>query len=65
MSAAFCKTVKTAGAYGDGRGGHGLTLMVDQRTGRLTKYWYQRLPDRRQGRQHRAGQLSRGDAGRR
>ena len=43
LSAAFCKTVKTAGAYGDGRGGHGLTLMVDQRTGRLTKYWYQRL----------------------
>ena len=43
LSAAFCKTIKTAGAYGDGRGGHGLTLMVDQRTGRLSRYWYQRL----------------------
>ena len=28
LSAAFVKTVKRPGRYGDGRGGHGLSLLV-------------------------------------
>jgi integrase len=43
LSAAFIKTVKDAGAYGDGRGGHGLTLLVKMGAGRVLKSWYQRI----------------------
>ena len=44
LSAAFVKTVKSPGRYGDGRGGHGLSLLVKQSsTGRLAKSWSQRL----------------------
>ena len=43
LSAAFVKTVKDAGAYGDGRGGHGLTLLVKMGAGRVLKSWYQRI----------------------
>ena len=43
LSAAFVKTVKDAGAYGDGRGGHGLTLLVRMGAQRITKSWYQRI----------------------
>ena len=43
LSAAFVKTVNTPGAYGDGRGGFGLTLLVKSSTMGLSKSWYQRL----------------------
>lgn len=44
LSAAFVKTVKEPGRYGDGRGGYGLSLLVkDASTGRLSKSWAQRL----------------------
>ena len=44
LSAAFVKTVKEPGRYGDGRGGHGLSLLVkESTTGRLSKSWSQRL----------------------
>ena len=45
LSAAFCRTVKTPGRYGDGgRGSHGLYLRVWARTnGRIGKSWGQRL----------------------
>ncbi len=44
LSAAFVKTVKAPGRYGDGRGGHGLTLLVkESSTGRYSKSWAQRL----------------------
>ena len=43
LSATFVKTVKDAGAYGDGRGGHGLTLLVKMGAGRVLKSWYQRI----------------------
>ena len=43
LSAAFVKTVKDVGAYGDGRGGHGLTLLVKLGAGRMLKSWYQRI----------------------
>lgn len=44
LSAAFVKTVKRPGRYGDGRGGFGLSLLVKPTTtGRLSKTWSQRL----------------------
>ena len=44
LSAAFVKTVKRPGRYGDGRGGHGLSLLVKPTTtARLSKTWAQRL----------------------
>ena len=44
LSAAFCRTIKEAGRYGDGRGGHGLSLLVkESSTGRPSKSWAQRL----------------------
>ena len=44
LSAAFVKTVRTPGRFGDGRGGHGLSLLVKSTTtGRLSKSWSQRL----------------------
>ena len=44
LSAAFVKTVKRPGRYGDGRGGHGLSLLVKPTTtGRLSTTWAQRL----------------------
>ena len=44
LSAAFVRTVKRPGAYGDGRGGHGLILRVKPRkAGGVTKNWVQRL----------------------
>ena len=44
LSAAFVKTVTRPGRYGDGRGGHGLSLLVKPTTtGRLSKTWSQRL----------------------
>ena len=44
LSAAFVKTVKRPGRYGDGRGGYGLSLLVKPTTsGRLSKTWSQRL----------------------
>jgi len=44
LSAAFVRTVKRPGRYGDGRGGHGLSLLVKPTaTGRLSKTWAQRL----------------------
>ena len=44
LSAAFVKTVRASGRYGDGRGGFGLSLLVKATsTGRLSKTWSQRL----------------------
>ena len=44
LSAAFVKTVKRPGRYGDGRGGFGLSLLVKPTTtDRLSKTWSQRL----------------------
>ena len=44
LSAAFVKTVRTPGRYGDGRGGYSLSLLVkNTTTGRLSKSWAQRL----------------------
>ena len=44
LSAAFVKTVKDPGRYGDGRGGFGLSLLVQRRAaGGLARSWSQRL----------------------
>ena len=44
LSAAFVKSVRTPGRYGDGRGGYGLSLLVKATTtGRMSKSWSQRL----------------------
>ena len=44
LSAAFVKAINQPGRYGDGRGGHGLSLLVKaSSTGRLSKSWAQRL----------------------
>ena len=44
LSASFVRTVTRPGRYGDGRGGHGLSLLVKPTaTGRLSKTWSQRL----------------------
>ena len=44
LSASFVRTVKRPGRYGDGRGSHGLSLLVKPTAnGRLSKTWSQRL----------------------
>ncbi|MCE2526121.1 MAG: tyrosine-type recombinase/integrase [Actinomycetia bacterium] len=45
LSAPFVRTVTRLGRYGDGRGGHGLSLMVrpTRIEGRLSKTWVQRI----------------------
>ena len=44
LSATFVKTVNVPGRYGDGRGGHGLSLLVKpMANGRLSKSWSQRI----------------------
>ena len=44
LSAAFIRNVNRPGRYGDGRGGHGLSLLVKRTAnGRLSKTWAQRL----------------------
>ena len=44
LSAAFVRTVKDPGRYGDGRGSFGLSLLVQRRAaGGLAKSWSQRL----------------------
>ncbi len=44
LSASFVRTVKRPGRYGDGHGGHGLSLLVKPRAvGGLAKSWSQRL----------------------
>ena len=44
LSAAFVRTVTRPGRYGDGRGGHGLSLLVKPTvTGRVSRTWAQRL----------------------
>ncbi len=44
LNARFVRDVKRPGRYGDGRGGHGLSLLVKPtRSGRLSKTWAQRL----------------------
>ena len=44
LSASFVKTVKRPGEYGEGRGGHGLSLRVKPRkAGGVSKNWVQRL----------------------
>ena len=45
LTARFVETVNKPGRYGDGRGGHGLSLLVKPMlsTGRLSKSWSQRI----------------------
>ncbi|MDE0378652.1 MAG: tyrosine-type recombinase/integrase [Rhodospirillales bacterium] len=44
LNARFVETVNRPGRYGDGRGGHGLSLLVKPMSnGRLSKSWAQRL----------------------
>ena len=44
LTASFVKTVTKKGSYGDGRGGHGLTLKVNLRAGGgVAKSWKQRV----------------------
>ena len=44
LTATFVKVVTRPGRYGDGRGGHGLSLLVKPtKSGRLSKTWAQRL----------------------
>ena len=44
LSAAFVRTIKRPGRYGDGHGGHGLSLLVKPRVhGGVAKSWSQRL----------------------
>ena len=44
LSATFVRKIQRPGAYGDGRGGHGLTLRLKpRRSGGVTKHWVQRL----------------------
>ena len=45
LSASFAKTVRQPGRYGDGRGGHGLSLLVKTTNiqGRFSKTWSQRI----------------------
>ena len=45
LSAAFVRTITGPGRYGNGRGGHGLSLMVKPTKikGRLSKTWVQRI----------------------
>ena len=44
LSAAFVRTVNRPGRYGDGRGSHGLSLLVKPTAnGRWSKTWSQRL----------------------
>ena len=44
LSATFVNTVNVPGRYGDGRGGHGLSLLVKQAsTGGFSKSWAQRI----------------------
>ena len=44
LSASFAKTVNRPGRYGDGRGGHGLSLLVKPASaGGFSKIWCQRL----------------------
>ncbi|MDE0234340.1 MAG: tyrosine-type recombinase/integrase [bacterium] len=44
LNATFVKAVRQPGRYGDGHGGHGLTILVKQRkNGRLSKTWAQRI----------------------
>ncbi|MCQ3805300.1 MAG: tyrosine-type recombinase/integrase [Acidimicrobiia bacterium] len=45
LSAPFVKTIRQPGRYGDGRGGHGLSLLVQPTNipSRLSKTWSQRI----------------------
>ena len=45
LTAAFVRTVRLPGRYGDGRGGHGVSLLVKPTKiqGRLSKTWAQRI----------------------
>ena len=44
LSSRFVETVREPGRYGDGRGGHGLTLNVHRaENGRITRSWIQRI----------------------
>ena len=44
LSATFVRNIRQPGRYGDGRGGHGLALLVRVRkNGRVARYWVQTL----------------------
>ena len=50
LTASFVKTINTKGTYGDGRGGHGLSLVVNPRAGGgVAKSWKQRVRVKKKG----------------
>ena len=56
LTAAFVRTVKRPGRYGDGRGGFGLSLLVKTtKNGRISRSWSQRMIDPATGRQTSIG----------
>ena len=55
LSASFVRTVNRSGRFGDGHGGHGLSLLVKPRAhGGWAKSWSQRLRINGKTMQHRA-----------
>ena len=51
LTASFVRSVKRPGRYGDGRGSHGLSLLVKgTKNGRVSRSWSQRIIDPRTGR---------------
>ena len=56
LTAAFVRTVKRPGRYGDGRGGYGLSLLVKvQKNGRISRTWSQRFIDSTTGKPRMIG----------
>ena len=63
LNATFVKTVRRPGRYGDGRGGHGLSLLVKPtKTDRLSKTWGSTAEGQRATHRYGTGPLSGGDA---
>ena len=62
LTAAFVRTITDPGRYGDGRGGHGLSLLVARRKNRrVYRRWTQRVEiDGKDTRQPRTWRVSRG-----
>ena len=66
LSATFVRTIRQPGRYGDGRGGHGLSLLVKPTKikGRLSKTLGTANPEQRQIHQPGVGELPSGHPGR-
>ena len=58
LTAAFVRSINRPGRYGDGRGGHGLSLLVKQTAnGRWSKTWAPTSTHQRTHREPGPGQL--------